>query len=578
MYSDYFGLKLMPFNNTPDPRFFFSTPDHEEALASLIYAVREMKGCVLLTGEVGTGKTLVSRVMMRQFAERIAYANVTHSTRSAVDLMESVCAEFNLAVPEGASNASLVRILQDHLLAEFAANRPVVLVLDEAQNLSIDAFEQLRMIGNLEADDAKLLQIVILGQPELQELIRSPRLRQLHQRIFRSFHLTALSPALTADYIRHRLAVAGAEGGSAIFDDEAIGHVHAFSQGLPRLINTVCDNAMLAAYSAGVRSIDGPFVQRVVEQLRRETSEPRGGESRRAAPAVSDPAVARASALESAEQPHAQRHTRARQRGDADGMRDRRTSERASAPPDGREEQVPRLSASLHALVGQVYALRDEVARIKRQAAAPADAARQTLDELQASCGEARRLIDEHRATRQSVDASRRQAHKLAALIKATLEQTRVVVARLNATTVRADQAERQGLKACQQLRGHAERAEQLVSMVRQLFERLEHQVVSLASATIPAPVIRGNGSASGGQVLCERVEGDDRVGNEKLARLLAGTHGALRDLRSLADHVPDGMGVAAGAGDASDSRLLRQMNDLLRLVDDTERPVLRVV
>ncbi|MGD2109026.1 MAG: AAA family ATPase, partial [Phycisphaerae bacterium] len=168
VYSDFFGFRELPFNNTPDPRFFFSTPDHEEALASLIYAVKERKGFVLLTGDVGTGKTLVTRLMLRRFGTQIAFATLNHAVPDARELMESICTEFEIPVEPDATATQLVRSLHDFLLMQFAQNMPVVLVLDEAQNLSIEGFEQLRMIGNLEADDAKLLQIVIVGQTELQ--------------------------------------------------------------------------------------------------------------------------------------------------------------------------------------------------------------------------------------------------------------------------------------------------------------------------------------------------------------------------------------------------------------------------
>lgn len=266
MYADFFGLDGLPFNNTPDPRFFYSTPDHEEALASLVYAVKERKGFVLLTGEVGAGKTLVSRMMLRRCGTDIAFAGINHAVHNPVDLMESVCMEFDLEVPPHSGNAKLVRILQDYLLTQFAHNTPVVLVLDEAQNLPADVFEQLRMIGNLEADDASLLQIVIVGQPELQHMFASRRLRQLRQRIFRSFHLPALNRQATGAYIRHRLAVAGASS-ARIFDEGAIDRVYKISRGLPRVINTVCDNAMLSAYSVDQRTIDGPFIDSVVRQM-----------------------------------------------------------------------------------------------------------------------------------------------------------------------------------------------------------------------------------------------------------------------------------------------------------------------
>lgn len=266
MYADFFGLRELPFNNTPDPRFFYSTPDHEEALASLIYAVKQRKGFVLVTGEVGAGKTLISRLMLRQFGSSIAFANINHAVRTAGDLLESLCTEFELPIAAGASHTQMVRALHDFLLTKFAENVPVVLVLDEAQNLPIQAFEQLRMIGNLEADDAKLLQIAILGQPELQQMFQSHELRQLKQRLFSSYHLPALDRRATEGYIRYRLSVAGARH-TNLFRTAAVDKIFDASKGLPRLINTYCDNAMLTAYSAGQRVIDEGVVDSVLEQL-----------------------------------------------------------------------------------------------------------------------------------------------------------------------------------------------------------------------------------------------------------------------------------------------------------------------
>ncbi len=267
VYANFFGLRELPFNNTPDPRFFFPTPDHEEALASLIYAVRERKGFVLLTGEVGAGKTLVSRMMLRKFGTRIAFANINHTAHGATDLMESVLTEFELDIPRDAAHAQLVRVLQDFLLKKFSQNIPVVLVLDEAQNLPVEVFEQLRMIGNLEADDAKLLQVVIVGQPELQHRFGTRELRQLRQRIFRTYHLPALGREAMEEYITHRLSVAGMDKDRIVFDASAMDSIWVVSRGLPRIINTVCDNTMLSAYSANTQVIDGALVDSVVDQM-----------------------------------------------------------------------------------------------------------------------------------------------------------------------------------------------------------------------------------------------------------------------------------------------------------------------
>ncbi len=266
MYASFFGLRELPFNNTPDPRFFYPTRDHEEALASLVYAVQERKGFVLLTGEVGAGKTLVSRMMLRHFGTGIAFATINHALGSGGDLLESICTEFELPIEPRATHTQLVRTLHDFLLAKFAQDMPVVLVLDEAQTLPIDAFEQVRMIGNLEADDAKLLQVAIFGQPELQRMFMSPALRQLKQRVFRSFHLPALNREDSEKYIHHRLSVAGAPKPN-LFDADAIALIHDYSRGLPRIINTLCDNAMLSAYSVGQREMGGTLIESVVKQM-----------------------------------------------------------------------------------------------------------------------------------------------------------------------------------------------------------------------------------------------------------------------------------------------------------------------
>jgi type II secretory pathway predicted ATPase ExeA len=286
MYASFFGLRELPFNNTPDPRFFFSTPDHEEALASLIYAIAEGKGFVVLTGEVGAGKTLVTRLMLRHFGTGIAFASVNNSQVNANELLHTVCSEFNIDAPSNATNVELTRMLQDFLLSSFAMNKPVVLMLDEAQALTREAFEQIRMIGNLEADDAKLLQIVIVGQPELKEMFEANDMRQLRQRLFRSFHLGALTRSQTEGYIFHRLSVAGATFPEKILSASAIDAIYDYSQGLPRLINTLCDNAMLSSYAADTNEIDGPFIKNVIAQMMTVAQ----GGSKFASPRVNPPA------------------------------------------------------------------------------------------------------------------------------------------------------------------------------------------------------------------------------------------------------------------------------------------------
>lgn len=272
MYFEYFGLTTSPFNNTPDPRFFYNTPDHEEALASLLYAVEERKGFVLVSGEVGAGKTLLSRMVLNRVDANVKTALITHTRLSGPELLDAICREFEIDVQQSATSAQYMRALEDFLLEQYARNRLAVVIIDEAQNLPIEALEELRMLGNLEADDAKLLQVLLLGQPELQETFRRPELRQTYQRIFRTFHLRALNREQTRQYVEHRLRVAGLPDNRTIFEPAAYEAIYLHSDGVPRLINQLCDNALLAAYSESANCVTAKLVQDVIDQMMSLTS------------------------------------------------------------------------------------------------------------------------------------------------------------------------------------------------------------------------------------------------------------------------------------------------------------------
>jgi len=271
MYCEFFGLRVPPFENTPDPGFFFNTPEHQEALASLLYAVQQRKGFVLLTGEVGTGKTLLSRVLLQQLDESVRTAVITNSRLSEIELLGQICREFELPAPRSTTKAELLERLEKFLLDHYAADEPVVLILDEAQNLPDELFEELRMMGNLEADDAKLLQVVILGQPELRRRFGQDAMRQMRQRLFRSFHLGPLTRQQTGQYIHHRLAVSGGDG-QALFSAEAIDLIHLHSGGLPRMINQLCDAALLTAYGQSSRQVTADTVKLALDD-HRETAD-----------------------------------------------------------------------------------------------------------------------------------------------------------------------------------------------------------------------------------------------------------------------------------------------------------------
>ncbi len=262
MYATHFGLTQDPFSIAPDPRYLFMSERHREALAHLLYGVNGGGGFVLLSGEIGTGKTTVCRCFLEQIPAQCDVAYIFNPKLTVTELLRTICDEFHIALPQGAASAKdFTDPLNAFLLAAHAAGRHSVLIIDEAQNLSAEVLEQLRLLTNLETNERKLLQIVLIGQPELRAMLARPELEQLAQRVIARFHLDALSPAETTQYIAHRLAIAG-HTGAPLFDAAALKRVHQRTRGVPRRINLLCGRALLGAYAEGLGSVS----QRVVDK------------------------------------------------------------------------------------------------------------------------------------------------------------------------------------------------------------------------------------------------------------------------------------------------------------------------
>jgi general secretion pathway protein A len=265
VYLRHFGLTQGPFTIAPDPRFLYLSEQHREALAHLLYGV-QTGGFVLLTGEVGTGKTTVCRCLLEQLPPDTDVALVLNPRVNPLELIATVCDELHVAYADGERSVkTLVDRLNRHLLDANARGRRTVVLIDEAQNLSPEALEQMRLLTNLETNERKLLQIIMVGQPELREMLATPHLRQLAQRITARYHLCALSPADVAAYVAHRLLVAGAT--SQPFDHRLLRRVHALSGGIPRLVNTICDRALLGAYVQGLARVDRRTLDRAAAEV-----------------------------------------------------------------------------------------------------------------------------------------------------------------------------------------------------------------------------------------------------------------------------------------------------------------------
>ncbi|TYP00341.1 type II secretory pathway predicted ATPase ExeA [Geothermobacter ehrlichii] len=265
MYREHFGFREQPFSIAPDPQYLYLSRQHREALAHLIYGVRT-GGFVLLTGEVGTGKTTLCRCLLEQLPAQVLVAYIVNTGLSERELLETICDEFRIVRPrQNVNNKVLIDAINTFLLKAHAAGKSPVLIIDEAQNLAPSVLEQVRLLTNLETSRRKLLQIILIGQPELKSLLETRQMRQLSQRITARFHLEALSGSEIAAYVNHRLHKAGVT--RPIFGREALRLLGRLSGGIPRLINVICDRALLGAYCEEKHTVSRRILRKAAAEV-----------------------------------------------------------------------------------------------------------------------------------------------------------------------------------------------------------------------------------------------------------------------------------------------------------------------
>jgi general secretion pathway protein A len=265
VYQEFYRLTAAPFDITPNPRFLFYSAKHREAFNHLLYGIRERKGFVQLTGEVGAGKTTLCRAALEQLAPHYTTALVLNPMMSAAELMRAIGLEYGLPVT-GLDRQTTLAVINQFLIQQVARGKDTVLIIDEAQDLTDELLEQVRLLSNLETDNRKLLQIVLLGQTELRDRLNHHKLRQLRQRITVRYHLPPLAPHEMAQYITHRLHLCGGNG-QPYFTKPALWRVHRYSGGIPRLINALCDKALLAGFVHQTGKINYQLVGRAIREL-----------------------------------------------------------------------------------------------------------------------------------------------------------------------------------------------------------------------------------------------------------------------------------------------------------------------